>query len=125
MQNVSVPRVIKMTLLGIVLLSVYMVASATPAHAQHGGHHGGNNVGQAVVGLGLAAGAVVLLDVLTSRRQVAQPMYVMQPPPVYVVRPQPCYAIQRPATDEYGNQLYVSVNGQMQPVMRSVPVCEQ
>jgi hypothetical protein len=124
MQNVSVPRVIKMTLLGIVLLFAYMVAFATPAHAQHGGHHGGRDVGQAIVGLVAVTGVLVALDALTGRRQVAQPMYVMQPPPVYVARPPQCYMAPRQMADAYGNPLYVSVDGQLRPATRLVQVCE-
>lgn len=77
--QVSVPRVIKMTLLGIVLLFAYMAASATPAHA-----HGGARTFGAVV-----LGAVVADAILRPRVVYAAPVvYAPQP---YVVQPQPVY----------------------------------
>jgi hypothetical protein len=45
--------------------------------------------------------------------------------PVSIVRPPRCYTVQRPMVDVNGSQLYVSINGRLQPAMRSVPVCEQ
>jgi hypothetical protein len=89
--QVSVSRVIKMTLLGVLLLFAYMVASAKPAHA-----HGGGDIGRAFLGvLGAATAIAIVYRVAYGRGYMPAPM-VYAPQPYVVVQPQPVYVVQPP-----------------------------